>query len=185
MTPNSSIVSYCPVTEFLKRVDLRTVGDWASDTGVRVIQPALATDPNVASALMSASGMFEAALLKGQRYQPSDVLLMIGLNPDGSSIPGFTATAGTAFVYTLISRLAEGELWRRRPDLSPYPPMFDWAMEQLEELEFGGKILAFLETQAAGIPGHHVDVTTEVEARGLVVTQAKRFLGTRGAELNG
>jgi hypothetical protein len=185
MTPNSSPVAYCPVSEFLKRVDLRTVGDWASDTGTRVASGALPTDPNVAAALNSASGMFESALLKSERYEPSDVLLMIGLNPDGSAIGGFVPTSGTAFVYEIITRLAEGLLWRRRPDLSPYPPLFDWAMGQLDDLRDGGKILPFVEIQVAGVPDHHVEVEADILQRNLVITEARRFFGSRGCDLNG
>lgn len=176
MTPNSSTTSYCPVNEFLKRVDQRTVGDWASDTGNRIVPTSLPTDLNVIAALMSASGMLESACLKGERYQPTDINLLVNAAPP---------TAATAYVFEVITRLAEGLLWRRRPDLSPYPPLFDWAMNQLEQLEFGGKILAFVEVQDAGIPGRHVDILADVETRGLVVTQARRFIGRRGFELNG
>jgi len=194
MTPNSSVASYCPASEFFKRCDLRTVADWASDSGSRANTTPPSTNPdpvalgqnvNVVAALASASGMFESALLKGKRYQPSDVQTLIGIDSSGNAIAGFVPTNGTAYVYEVVTRLAEGMLWRRRPDLSPYPPMFDWAMDQLDQLGAGGAILPFAETQQAGIPGHHVETTVDVETRNLVLTQAKRYFGRRGCELNG
>jgi hypothetical protein len=185
MTPNSSPVTYCPVAEFLKRVDLRTVGDWASDTGARIPAVSLPTNANVLAALLDASGMVESAVIKSERYQPSDILRLIGLDPAGNPLVGFTPTAGTAYVYHLVTRIAEGLLWRRRPDISPFPPTFDWAMEELEALKLGGKILPFVETQEAGVPGHHVELETDVLARNLVITQARRFFGARGCDLNG
>lgn len=179
MTPNTSATSYLPVAEFLKRCDQRTVGDWVSDTGSRIPAGSLPTDLNLLAATLTASGMFESAVIKSQRYQPSDIATLLL----GDSITGISA--GQAYVYEVLTRLTEGLLWQRRPSVAPYPPLFDWAMEQLEQLQDSRKILPFLETQDAGVPAHHVDTAADVETRGLVVTQARRYFGRRANELNG
>ncbi len=174
LTPNTSATAYLPVTECVKRVDQRTVGDWCSDNGTRVTPSELLTDPNLAAALLSASGMLESAILKAERYEPDDIAALIA-----------TPSAGQAYIYEVLTRLTEGLLWQRRPSIAPYPPLFDWAMDQLEQLGNGSKILPFAETQDAGLPAHHVDVEADVQGRRLVVTQARRFYGRRGFDLNG
>jgi hypothetical protein len=77
-TPISSGVSFMPVSEFLKRCDQRTAQQLAGDAGVDVILANLPTDPNIAACLMDASGMFEFALYRGNRYSVADINALCG-----------------------------------------------------------------------------------------------------------
>ena len=109
MTPASSPNAYCPVTEFLKRVDLRTVAQKASDTGVDIPQSLLPVNANVLAALLTASGMFESAVLCGKRYQLADLQALAGM-PFGvglSAVPGGTIVAGT-YGYLVTTTTASG-----------------------------------------------------------------------------
>jgi len=165
-TPNSSPVAYLGPAEFLKRYDTRTVGDLCADNGVRVTPSALLSDPNLAAALLDASGLVEAACLVKSRYQPGDLAALTG--------------ASQAFLFRLVADLAMGLLIERRPDLKREPPAsYSAALAWLDKLSEGVAIFGLVEVQQAGLPEAVQETAQTVYARDLIDVQARRFFGRR------
>lgn len=107
----SSGVSFLPVTEFLKFVDKRTVAQLCSDTGVDVLVANLPTDPNLSAALLSASGMLEFAIFKGNRYSVADINALCGVPQPpiaSTNTTGGTLAAGT-YGYRITTTTSVGE----------------------------------------------------------------------------
>jgi hypothetical protein len=173
-TVSSSATAYLGAAEFLKRCDLRTVGDLCSDNNVRVASGALASDPSLAAALLDASGIFESYCTKGQRYLPADLALLVA-----------SPSVGQGLVYRLLSGLVEVLLWERRPDLGKLPDRLGWVMGFLESLGNGDAILPFKETQAAGLLADDVEQITDVDNRFLVTREANRLYGDRNNRSGG
>ncbi len=166
-TVNTSAASYLTAAEFLKRADLRTVGDLCSDTGTRITAAALLTNDNLTAALLDASGILEQAMLRGQLYQPVDLAALTG--------------AGQAALFRLLTRLTTCLLFERRPDLELKQPwLWEAVEEQLQKLREGERIFSFLETQAAGILNDVTETATDVQARDGITYQMKRYFGRRG-----
>src|SRR5262245_49274207 len=117
LTPISNGFSYLPVTEFLLRVDQRTVAQLASDTDIDVPIPSLPTDPKVMAACSSASGMVEAALLRGKRYHPNDMLQLCGVPYPATlgAVSGGSLVVGTTYSYRVSSITASGETYASNP----------------------------------------------------------------------
>jgi hypothetical protein len=168
LTVNSSATPYLTVAEFLKRCDVRTVGDLCSDTGARITAAALATDPNLAAAVFDASGIFEAAATMGQRYQPVDLQALIA-----------SPCAGQALIYRLLSDYTTVLLWERRPDLGKTPERLLWTEEFLQKLSAGDRVLPFLETQKAGLLAADQESPIDVINRNLTTNEAYRLYGPR------
>lgn len=162
----TSATTYCPVSEFLKRVDARVVGDLVSDSGERVASGSLASDANLAAILLDASGMVEAACLVSGRYTPTDLASLTG--------------ASLRFLYRLVSDLTLGMLVQRRPDRKyPIPPQYELAMKWLDRLESGERIFGFQEQMDAGVVDHTVETADIVNDRQMTTTHAQRFFSTR------
>lgn len=170
-TVTSSASSYCTVAEFLKRVDLRTVGDWASDDGVRVLAGALTTDAKVLAALADASGELEAAALIGGKYTVEDLAALAA-----------TDCVGRAKLYRLISDLALCFLYDRRPqmfaDARP-PNCWERATGWLNELAQGTRIFPFQQASDAGRLENSKVTDSELAERNGVLLQASPFFGVR------
>ncbi len=166
-TVETSATSYLSAAEFLKRADLRTIGDLCSDTGSRIPAGALLTDANLAAALLDASGLVEQACLTAGKYHPVDLAALTG--------------AGQAALFRLISRLTLCLLFERRPDLEMKQPwIWEWVEEQLQKLHEGEAVFPFIETEAAGILSDVTETARDVEARDLTTTQMSRYFGRRG-----
>lgn len=169
MTPNSATSSYLAASDFLARMDARTVGDLCSDSGVRISASALIGPPvnaNLQAALDDAAGTVESACLKGQRYQPTDLSALIGVSQK--------------YLWRLIATLAMAFLVQRRPDLNrPLPLALPWAMDQLEKLGQGERIFGMVEAQEAGLPQVYQELATDVQRRDLIDVQGRRFFGRR------
>lgn len=181
LTLNSNTTSLLSPAEFLKRFDIRLVADLISDTGARtggspnpnasVVQG----DPNLAAALLDATGDTEAACIRGERYQPADLFnLANGLNP------GQTTSAAQGRLFRLIGRLAMCYLYERRPDKGPIPETYKIAWDHLDALAAGEQIFGFIETQKAGLLFSEVETPQLVENRYLTVVQARGYYGRRG-----
>lgn len=158
--------TYCPVAEFLNRTEERSVGDWVSVDGTRVLVAALATDPKVLAALRSASGYLESVALLGGRYTPTDLAALTG--------------NAQALLYQIVSQLARMELWqgRRNPKPGDAPPQMTVSVF-LDKLANGERIFGFQEVMDAG--RFDVDDLTNADevARNGLVYQADRYFGDR------
>lgn len=117
LTPISNGFSYLPVTEFLNRVDERTIAQLASDNDIDIPIVNLPTEPKVLAACSSASGMLEAALLRGKRYLPNDLLLLCGVPRPPSAVgstSGGTLATGT-YSYRISAITSSGETFASNP----------------------------------------------------------------------
>lgn len=125
-----SATTLLPAAEFLKRADQRTVAKLCSDTDEAVEAGALAADPNLAAALLAASGDVEAALVSTGRYTAAQLQALTG-----------TALAA---LYDLIAPFAVVKLYDRRPDRKPpdFGPGLVKAQWDLERYRWGDRVLA-------------------------------------------
>lgn len=174
-TPISGADPYCTVDQFLAQFDVRTAGDYLSDTGVRLTSAEVQTDANLALLLRRASGMFEAALLRGNRYTPADIAAAQATNSgDGNNT--------SEYVAMIVGGLAAYLLYQRRParfSNDEAPGVAQLAMQAIEALASGEAILGFQEAADAGLTQHHVETATDVEHRNGTTYQAGRYFGRR------
>lgn len=173
-TVASATSSYLSAAEFLKRADARTVGQLCSDTeGVTVSPTALLTDPNLQAALDAASGELEEAIFVGQKYRLEDLNVLAN-----------TPCNSRARIFDLLSDLALGKLLKRRPNFQVTMTQGEMAQiaaaeEELDHIAQGTKIIAFLETMAAGLLDQNILTNAEITQRNLLVVQVERYLGIR------
>lgn len=177
-TVASNAASLCPVGEFLKRVDARTVGQLASDTTTVVAPGSLATNDNVLAALYDASGIVESAALRGGKYTAADLAAL--RDEENSNVP----VMGANLLYRIVSDVAWVFLWERRPNKSANqdpPPSYERSLAWLDELANGTKIFPMQEAMDAGRTETQVETRADVEDRNGMVYQASRYFGVRGS----
>lgn len=176
MIISSNTSSFLPVAEFLSRVDQRTVGDWASDTGVRIAPGSLPTDPNVAAAIGDACGEVESAALAGGRYAAADLATLAATN-----------CVSRNRLYRIVSDIALVFLYERRPNVfaeAKPPQCWERASVWLEQLAQGTRIFSFQETEDAGRAANSDETLQDLITRNGVVTQAHRIFGVRSDRAN-
>ncbi len=163
----SSTTTYCPVAEFLKRVDKTAIGKLASDTTTPVPAVSLPTDPNVVAALMDGSGLFESAVIRGGKYSAEDLQLLSA-----------TDCVARGLMYRIISDVTWAFMFERRPNMNvPMPPTMQRSLLWLESLGKGEKIFAFAEAVDATIM-HKSDATDQdlIDRNG-TVQKARAYYG--------
>lgn len=167
VTLQSTTSTYLSVAEFLKRADTRVVQELCSDTGTPVTSGALTSDPNLAAALLQASGDLEMAVLRSQRISQVDLNTILT-----------TAGAAQATLYSLLADLTLFYLYKRRVNLT-MPEFVKDARERLKKLQAGEDIFPTVEHAAAGVPSHQVETAEDVQARNGTTYQTRRFFGRR------
>jgi len=168
VTPLTNSTSLLPVAAYLARCDKRTVARLCSDTGTAIADGALASDPNLAAALLDATGAVEAACLVSGRYSPTDLAALTG--------------AAQAHLYRLLSRLTTLFLWERRPDLEmPMPPLIKEALDELELIRKGERLFGTVEAVDAGVVQSPKMTEAKVRDRAEVSYQSRRLFGNRAA----
>lgn len=167
----ASMTVLLPVAEFLKRVDPLAIGKLASDVQGLPVTPAnLLTDPNVAAALLDASGVFESAVARGGRYSMLDLQTILA-NPT-------TIACGT--MWRIISDVSWALLFERRPNKDvPIPASMTRSLQWLDDLSDGKKIFAFIQSEDAGAISKHEASVEDVFERNGAVVQAEAFYGRR------
>jgi phage gp36-like protein len=139
------MVAYATPNQMFANYDVRTIGDLCSDTGTRVVIPALLTDPNLINAINSASGIIDSALMAGGMYTPADLQSIIG------SLVSSTNTDNTPYMLVnLCCEIAMYILLARRPAYDTK------RMKDLQELIYGptGTITKLKQGQnVLGLPG--------------------------------
>jgi hypothetical protein len=142
-TPVSPTTPYCTASDFIKRYDVRSIGDRLQDAGVRVDSGSILADQNMAALLLQASGMLESALLRGQRYKIADIQLLVA----GSL---GSPTTGGEFVKGLVADLTLYLIYNRRVN-TPMPRPAMVALETITALSGGERIFALDEAATAGM----------------------------------
>lgn len=177
-TPSGNLTSWLPANLYVRMIDARWVADKLSSDGVRVggnsdgtvDLVALAANQDLVNSLSEASGLFEAALMKGKRYTKDDILALTGNS--------------LRFMYRLIANLTTGILLvDRRPESGmELTPSYLMALEWLSQLAEGEMIFSFAETQLAGLLSDRTDTPETVRARNGLVVSAVRLFGVRNNE---
>src|SRR6266446_5181394 len=158
----SSTTEYATQADFLIRFDARTTADLLSDTGTRVDPSLLGANQTLKYLLKEASGLVEAACLKGDRYTPADLKQLTVL------VLGNTTNA-YEMLKGIVCGLVAWTLFDRRPDKRQSMPLkAQWAIDMLEALATGQRIFGFQETADAGLAEHHVETPQDVTDRNLV-----------------
>lgn len=128
-------MSYAQPSDMLARKDARRLGDLVSDTGVRVSSASLLTDPVLQAALDDAQALIDAAILRGQRYLPAELLALL---------PPATPTSSYQLLIRLNCDLAYGLLVGRRgysrSDTLNQAPGYEEALGMVEALADGQRI---------------------------------------------
>lgn len=130
-------MAYATPTDFLNRVDSRRLGDLGLDDGTRVSASNLLTNTRLQAALDDAAGVIDAHLLKGGRYQITDLTTLSS-----------TTSYGNNLLIRLNVRLAYGNLLEAR-DIQP-PRSYDEALAELDKLADGQWIFGIAPVVAAG-----------------------------------
>lgn len=181
LTPNSGLSSWIAPQAFFTFCDWRPVAQLLKDDGISSdyvsMTQALGNPPNPAYAalntfLQAACGRVETALLRGNRYQASDLANL----PAGSN--------AAAFLARLLAKVVQQDIFERRPAyLKNYEAINKEVNETLKALADGENIFPFLETQQAGLIEVERDTPFDVEERHLTSVIARRVMGTRGNQL--
>jgi phage gp36-like protein len=159
--------TYATPQDLVARYDVRDICQWVSDANAPVSPSSLGGNANLLAAIADASGMVEAAVLAAERYSVTD-------------LQNLYASGGNSgqFLIRLVCDLAVGLLIERRPYLErDVPAPFLRALEWLEQLRDGKRILAFQEVAQAALPSVIVDSAADVRNRNLASYQANRFFG--------
>ena len=183
LTPAGGTSAYAQPSDLFFRYDIREIADYLSDTGARTggspnpNSTILATNANLIGLLKEASGVFEASVMRSQRYQLVDIQAMLA-QVDGSGQPG----NGGQVIIGIVCGWAMFLLWQRRPTRylqKELPVGAQQALEMMKALSSGEQILPFLEAEIAGLPEMQIESPSDVDARNLTTRIARRFFGTR------
>jgi hypothetical protein len=202
LIPNSSVTPYLTPQQFLTRYDWRTIGQLCSDssdpnntyqsgpnTGQLVVTYENLTNTNEAfvdpppyiytnliTCLSDSCGELEAACLRSQIYQVTDLQTLANANPP---------LQASNYMLRIISWLTAKAVYSRR--LGPNPPEsvindYNAAMTALEALSTGTRIFGFIQTETAGLP-----VTQQIQPyqyfqNNLISARWERSFGIRQAE---
>lgn len=174
LTPQSGNFSYCTPAQLAQRFDVRTLGDWLGDQGLRLDPTAVAASPTLNALLQTASGELESRCMRGQRYQPTDL----------QTLAAQTTTNGAALLADIVAGWCVYLIWRRR--VRQYaevelPVAAQQAAEAMAALQEGETVLPFTEAAEAGKMRFKVENARIVAQRRGCVTIAGRYFGTRGS----
>lgn len=174
-TPISTLTPYCTPAQWRGLYDVRTLVQWLSDTDVPIdSSPWSVWDSGTGAAqivtdtLMEASGIVESATLMSERYAVADLQSLIG--------------ASAKMLTGIVGDISTWRAWGRRPRNQPMPERCKWAMDLLDKLSTGTAIFGILEVTQAGVVDHQVESASDVEARAMVTSIARRYFGRRSNE---
>lgn len=164
-------MSYAQITDMTGRYDTRRLGDLLADDGTRVT---VFTDNSILQMVLDeAAGMIDAAIQRGQRYTPTDILTILSAiapTPPLNSQAAITAASlwnAQQLLFRLNCDLAYGLLIARRgmnaSDTESMAPRYVEAMRLLERLENGEWIFATQGALAAGVPIPNIQISQNVQ----------------------
>lgn len=173
-TSISGSTPYCTAADVIDVCDVRTLGDWLSDTGQRLTPGEVTSSGESGGRLyrfmQEASGEIESAVFRGGRLTAADLAALTG-----NSLRKLKALAAGYAVFLA---------WDHRPGAfgkSEMPARAGKALEDLDLLCAGERIFAFQEMADAGRIDHEVEDRADVAARNGIAYRARRFFGKRSA----
>lgn len=172
-TPIGGTEPYATVADVITQCDVRTLGDFLSDTGTRLAQQEVEDSEFLIDALGQASGDLEAACMAGGRYTLADLQALTGNS--------------RRILANVVVGLTLEQVFDRRPDRKP-PGLglrkVEKAHTRLESLRKGEWIFALKEQADAGRQSHRRETSYDVESRNLSTFIARRFFGRRGNRID-
>lgn len=174
-TVETASTPYCSASILVQLIDPDILGDYLSSNGQRLTKAEVVASTTLNNMLLEASGMIEAASLKGNRYKPADLALLTGASK--SFLEGIVA----GLVLFIMGR--RKSLMGSKDSLQNLSLYTQFSLEQLEMIAKGDRIFSFTETAEAGLVENNTMTASEIERRDTMVVQAAAFFGTRGNEL--
>lgn len=165
-TSRSNSTAYADADDLLVYHDARSVGQLLLDDGTMAAVGQIQASDTVTDHLKAASGLVEAAALRGERYTPTDL---------GTTLSGVSAD----LLKKMVCELAFWSLYARRNPTAEMSPSALWAFNMLDQLEKGERIFGFDEHAEAGNPDNGFMTQSEWDTLGLASDQADRFFGQR------
>lgn len=170
----SNAAAYCAASDAILLWDVRLMGDLFHDDGSRATSAQITTALTAENNLFNkhaqiAAGWIEAAVLRGDRYQVSDLASTLGGNSQ-------------QLLVWLNCSLAMKSLLRRRSGKRPWDELkadIEEATAILTDLASGILVFSLQENCDAGVAEHTTDQPSDVEARDLVTYQMHRFFARR------
>lgn len=159
------MASLATPADMILRYDSRSLGDIVSDTGNRVPETSLATDPKMLKSLEAATGQFYAAILRAKRYTRLEIEALTGESKE--------------YLKDIVCALAFWWLWRRKP----YTEMNDRlrtgaeedAKEALTMLRNGDEVFEIATSIDAGVGTVDTPSIVAIDVGwGLVVDRCRR-----------
>ena len=139
-------MNYATSADFAARYDVRLLGDLISDSGNRVGQNSLATNPNLLAILADASGLINSALLVSQMYAVADLVSL-------STSTDTNYAADKAYLARLTCDLAFGLLNLRRGIVNyPQAAQYKEAQEILAKIKAGERVFNIPANVDSGLP---------------------------------
>lgn len=155
--------AYATANDLIARYDVEIVGELATDNRVTLSRADVVAHPNVAAALLSASGEIDVALRAGQRYTPEQLTSL-----DDNS---------RAHLVDIVCAFAMARLFRRRPGV--HDEMAKSIREEATEfkklLSTGVDIFGIVEDTShleASVPQVTGPTSTEIYDRNLFTARA-------------
>ena len=172
ITPLSTSTPYCSAEDFLTRYDFRPISQLMNDGNSNAVTRAMLLDSSTTEGgrlntiLMECSGEVEASVLIGRKYSPSDLQALTG--------------ASAAYLRRIVSDLAIGRCYERRPGQNPWALATQTARQLLNAIASGEQIFGTQEAADAGIIETNRDTPQRVYNRHGMVVQAEGYFGVRG-----
>ena len=168
-TPLSNSGSYLTAADFVKRYDVRTIGELLvdDDNAPRLAPQQVLVSAILAAIMSGASGELESALVAGHRQDPADIAAI-------AAMPALTPVR--EYLMDLLSALTLGRLLGRRPDRYPVPDEVKEARQFIELLRDGERILPTNEAAQAGVTTPSLQLPRP--ALPLVTDVAIRYFGS-------
>lgn len=157
------MAAYASAADLIARKDVRTLGDLASDSGVRVIEGSLSGNAKITAVLEDASGLIEAGLLQGERYSVADLAALTGNSQ--------------SYLKRLTCDIAFWLLWDRKPSYRPddhsRASAFEECHKALELLRKGQHIFDVDAVKDAGLPDVQTPTLQQYQNRNLMVERLR------------
>jgi phage gp36-like protein len=155
-------MAYATPAQFLVRYDARRLGQLVRDDGTKATPAELLSDDNLAAVLDDASGMIDAAVLRGGRYESSDLTDLTGQSE--------------AYLVRLCCDLAYGLLVERRGfsqgEAQVSAGGYTRALQTLDQLAEGQRVFNVDKAIQAGKPRRAV-----IDKKLQLISSTRRLFG--------
>lgn len=147
-------MTYLTPAELLLYYDKRRVYELLSDSGTPVTDGTYVVNSVLLTALRSASAHVDSAVQTGRRYERSQLEDVVTASNAGGATDAEKGRAEP--IKMLVAHLAFGQIVTRRgyaaQKLAELAPMYSTAIEMLNQLASGVRVLDLDQPKAAGMP---------------------------------